>query len=97
MLGQLGRTGRVGSRERPQPVAGMAKKKQRALETKQCQRHLERRLRAEFRQIVEGFMEQAKQGSCAHMRLATELLEEARKADLEKKGTVHRLLEEMGE
>jgi hypothetical protein len=47
----------------------------RALSPSRCRTHLRRELGRQFEQIVQGFVEQAKTGSCQHLKLATELLE----------------------
>lgn len=39
-----------------------------------CRTHLRRELSREFENILKGFVEQAKTGSCQHLKLTTELL-----------------------
>jgi hypothetical protein len=48
-----------------------------------------------FPAIVEGFLEEAKKGSCVHLKLATELLGPTRKRASRKKSSVTKLLEEL--
>lgn len=62
----------------PQPEAakvGGGDKRERPLRPGQCRAHLRRELAGEFRGIVKGLIEQAKKGSCPHVKLATELLD----------------------
>jgi hypothetical protein len=47
----------------------------RALRPAQCRTYLRRELSNEFEAILKGFVEQAKTGSCQHLKLTTELLE----------------------
>jgi hypothetical protein len=44
------------------------------LRPSQCRGHMRRELAKEFPKIVTGFIEQAKSGSCVHVKLANELL-----------------------
>jgi hypothetical protein len=53
----------------------------------ECRGHMRRTLAKEFEAIVEGFVKAAKQGSCPHVKLATELLKPIRKATSRKKGS----------
>jgi hypothetical protein len=57
--------------------------------------YLRRRLARVFPAIVEGFLEEAKKGSCVHLKLATELLGPTRKRASRKKSSVTKLLEEL--
>ena len=43
-----------------------------------CRAYMRRRLVKEFPEIVQGFVEAAKTGSCAHVKLATELIRPAK-------------------
>lgn len=70
---------------------------EKPLRPRQCQRYLQQTLAQEFRSIVQGFVSEARNGGCAHMKLAAELLEPAKPAARRKKGTAQRLLEELGE
>lgn len=67
------------------------------LRPRQCQSYLRTRLAKEFPKIVDGFVSEARNGGCAHMKLAAELLEDTKKEPPRRKGTAQRLLEEMGE
>jgi hypothetical protein len=58
---------------------------------------MQKKLAAEFKTIVGGFIEEARKGGCAHMKLAVELLEPAKDEGRRKKGSAQRLLEELGE
>jgi hypothetical protein len=70
---------------------------ERLLKPAGCRSYLRRRLARVFPAIVEGFLEEAKKGSCVHLKLATELLAPIRKRASRKKGSVTRLLEELQE
>jgi hypothetical protein len=70
---------------------------QKPLRPRQCQKYLQKTLASEFRTIVGGFVEEARKGGCAHMKLAVELLESAKDEGRRKKGSAQRLLEELGE
>ena len=48
----------------------------------------------EFDEIVRGFVEKAKRGSAAHVRLANELLETPGKTKSRRKGSAQKMLEE---
>ncbi|HVG26744.1 MAG TPA: hypothetical protein VM865_03980 [Acidobacteriaceae bacterium] len=63
----------------------------------QCERYLRETLAAEFRAIVGGFVTEARNGGCAHMKLAAELLESKKPVARRKKGTARRLLEQIAE
>jgi hypothetical protein len=62
-----------------------------------CRAYMRRTLAKEFPEIVKGFVEAAKAGSCPHVKLATELLKPLRKGPVEsrKKGSVARLFEKL--
>jgi hypothetical protein len=45
----------------------------------QCKKHLQKTVAAAYREIVAGFVEQAKGGSCQHLKMATEVLESAKR------------------
>jgi hypothetical protein len=66
------------------------------LRPRQCQSYLRTRLAKEFPKIVDGFVNEARNGGCAHMKLTAELLEDEKK-EPPRKGTAQKLLEEMGE
>lgn len=72
--------------------------KERPLRRTQCRRYLERTVTSEFRKIVQGFVREAKKGGCAHMKMATELVDPAKKGARRRgKGSAQRLLEKIGE
>jgi hypothetical protein len=78
--------------------AGEPKEAQeKPLRPRQCHKYLQKELASEFRTIVGGFIEEARKGGCAHMKLAVELLEQAKGEGRRKKGSAQRLLEELGE
>lgn len=59
-----------------------------------CRAYMRRRLVKEFPEIVQGFVEAAKTGSCAHVKLATELIRPAKAGSKRtKKGPAVRFLE----
>jgi hypothetical protein len=62
-----------------------------------CRAYMRRTLAREFPEIVKGFVEAAKAGSCPHVKLATELLKPLRKGPVEsrKKGPVARVFEKL--
>jgi hypothetical protein len=67
------------------------------LRPRQCHKYLQKTLAGEFRAIVQGFIGEAQKGSCAHMKLAVELLEPPKDDGRRRKGSAQRLLEELGE
>lgn len=69
---------------------------EKPLRPRQCHKYLEKELASKFKSIVGGFIGEAQKGGCAHMKLAVELLEQA-KDQGRKKGSAQRLLEELGE
>lgn len=64
---------------------------------RQCHKYLQKTLATEFRTIVDGFISEARNGGCAHMKLAVELLEPAKDEQRRRKGSAQRLLEELGD
>jgi hypothetical protein len=46
---------------------------------------------------VEGFVKEAENGGCAHMKLTAELLEPVESEKPRRKGSAQRILEELGE
>jgi len=59
-----------------------------------CKELMQKRLAESFEEIVEGFVKEAKKGSCAHVKLTSELLETAsREKKAQKKGSAERMLE----
>jgi hypothetical protein len=73
----------------------VSKQCQRLLKPAGCRSYLRRRLANAFPAIVDGFVEEAKKGSCVHLKLATELLGPTRKRASRKKSSVTNLLEEL--
>jgi hypothetical protein len=72
------------------------KLEQRVMQPAGCRSYMRRRLASVFPEIVDGFVEAAKKGSCPHVKLATELLAPTRKGASRKKDSVAQLLEELG-
>lgn len=70
--------------------------KEPTLRPAQCRRYMRKRLAEEFPGIVQGFLEGAKTGSCAHVKLVTELLAEPDRVRSRRKGSAARLLEQLG-
>ena len=60
-----------------------------------CRRFMQERLAEAFPEIVQGFVESAKGGSCAHVKLAAELLA-LEKVPTRRKGSAARMLESLG-
>lgn len=57
---------------------------------------MRKRIAEEFPEIVRGFLDGAKTGSCTHVKLATELLGEPEASRTPRKGSAMRLLEKLG-
>lgn len=74
---------------RKEPEEGKAK----YVRPSECRSRMRRTLAREFQGIIDGFIEAAKRGSCAHVKLATELMKPTRKATSRKKGTATLFLE----
>ena len=72
------------------------KQEKRIMQPGGCRSYMRRELAREFEEIVKGFVDAAKRGSCMHVKLATELLKPTRKGTTRRKGTAQRLLEELG-
>ena len=70
---------------------------ERPLRPRQCHKYLQKTLAKEFRTILDGFVEEARKGGCAHMKLAVELLEPVKNDGRQRKGSAQQLLEELGE
>lgn len=64
------------------------------LRPSQCRAYMRRELAREFREIVQGFVEGAKKGSCQHVKLATELVGTPERRRRRGKGAVRALIEE---
>jgi hypothetical protein len=60
-----------------------------------CRAYMRRRLAKEFPEIVDGFIEEAKKGSCPHVKLATELLRPVRKGTPRRKSEATKMLDEL--
>jgi hypothetical protein len=69
--------------------------KAKYLRPSECRSFMRRTLAKEFQAIVDGFVEEAKKGSCQHVKLATELLKPIRKGPTRKKGTATRYWEQL--
>jgi hypothetical protein len=70
---------------------------QKPLRPRQCHKYLQKKLAGEFPTILSGFIDEARKGGCAHMKLAVELLAPAPDEGRPRKGSAQRLLEELGE
>jgi len=77
-------------------MAEAPEKPEKPLRPRQCHKYLQKTLASEFKTIVAGFISEAHKGSCAHMKLAVELLEPAKDDASRRKGSAQRLLEELG-
>lgn len=75
-------------------MAGEAMGQKRALKPSACKRLIRKRLAESFEEIVDGFVKEAKKGSCPHVKLTNELLETARKRPSRKKGPGEKMLEQ---
>lgn len=60
-----------------------------------CRAYIRRRLAKEFPGIVDGFVKEAKKGSCPHVKLATELLRPLRKGTSRRKSEATKLLDDL--
>ena len=67
------------------------------LKPHQCRNHLRKTVAAAFRDIVAGFVEEAKSGGCQHLKMATEVVESKKrvKKSLRPKSVTEQLLEEL--
>jgi hypothetical protein len=88
---------RAGESRNAEQAAEQGGVEERALRPRQCAAYLRKRLAREFRTIVDGFVNEARNGGCAHMKLTAELLEQKKSERTAGKGTAQRLLEELGE
>ena len=93
---QRGADGRFRARETTKAVTedGVEEK---PLRPRQCGPYLREELASEFRKIVSGFVKEARNGGCAHMKLTAELLEPTESEKPRRKGSAQRILEELGE
>ena len=79
-------------------VAGLeAKAPERPLRPSQCRTHLKKTVAAAYRDIVAGFVGEAKSGSCQHLKMATEVVESKGRTQgrSRSKGPAERMLEEL--
>jgi hypothetical protein len=60
-----------------------------------CRAYMRRRLAKEFPEIVDGFLKEAKKGSCPHVKLATEFLKPVRKGTTRRKSAATKLLDDL--
>ena len=61
----------------------------------QCRRHFQDRIAESIEEIVDGFVKEAKKGSCPHVKLTNEMLEEAiEEKAARKKGPGERMVDE---
>ena len=65
------------------------------LRPSQCRAYIRRTIAAEYRGIVKGFVESAKQGSCQHVKLATELMATPKRTRLSGRGKVEAILKKL--
>jgi len=70
---------------------------EKPLKPRQCGPYLRSKLASRFPDIVAGFVKEAENGGCAHMKLAAELLEPRESEKPQRKGSAQRILEELGE
>ena len=67
------------------------------LKPHECRNHLRKTVAAAFRDIVAGFVEEAKSGGCQHLKMATEVVESKKRVrkSLRPKSVTEELLEEL--
>ncbi|MBW4037528.1 MAG: hypothetical protein HIU91_01400 [Acidobacteria bacterium] len=76
--------------------ASVGRKRAKYRRPSQCRHDMRRALAESFDEIMKGFIEEAKTGSCAHVKLATELLKSPRKPRAQKKGSsVEKLMQKL--
>ena len=78
-------------------LAAESDETEKPMRPKQCHKYMQKTLAKVFPEIVEGFLKEARNGGCAHMKLAVELLESAKPEPRKMKGSAQRFLEELGE
>ena len=83
------------SRQDPAPTEQTAVMPKAPMRPAQCRAYMRGVLAREFPGIVEGFVQEAKSGSCQHVKLATELMKPTTKAKARRKGRVQELLEQL--
>jgi hypothetical protein len=82
-----GKAEMTGSKEFEQVSEIVGAGKAKYMRPSECRSHMRKTLAREYEEIVKGFIEAAKKGSCPHVKLATELLKPDRKGSTRKKGT----------
>jgi hypothetical protein len=87
-----------------QPVAAkplaaeeIAEVTEKPLRPSQCRTYLRKTVAGAYRDIVKGFVTQAKSGGCQHLKMATEVIESSKRTRTgpRVKGPAERLLEEL--
>ncbi len=68
---------------------------EKPLRPSQCRAYMRQTVAAEFRGIVKGFVESAKQGSCQHVKLATEMMATPKRTRLSGRGKVEAILKKL--
>ena len=70
---------------------------EKPLRPSQCRAHLRKTVAAAFRDIVTGFVDEAKRGSCQHLKMATEMVEPKKREEAasREKGPAELMLEEL--
>ena len=88
-----------GSKPEAGPEADEVVRPEKLLKPSECRGFMRKRLAEVFPEIVHGFVKEAKAGSCAHVKLANELLEKTavKTAVRRGKGSAERMLEEWRE
>jgi hypothetical protein len=70
---------------------------EKPLKPHQCRNHLRKTVAAAFRDIVAGFVNEAKSGSCQHLKTATEVVESTKRVrkSARQKSVTAQLLEDL--
>jgi len=76
-------------------TAAAEKLAKRLMQPAGCRAYLRRRLAKEFEEIVDGFLKEAKKGSCPHVKLATEFLKPVRKGTPRRKSAATKMLDDL--
>jgi hypothetical protein len=76
-------------------ASALTKEQARMMQPAACRTYVRKRLATEFPEIVDGFVKEAKKGSCNHIKQAIELLKPIRKGAPRRKGSAQRLLEKL--
>ena len=69
--------------------------KEPPLRPSQCRAYMRRTIAEEYRGIVKGFVESAKQGSCQHVKLATEMMSTPKRTRLSGRGKLEAILKKL--